>query len=91
MFERLTGNIDLGKTFVTGIHNMENSTIHKSDKFNKLLRDGYDFPVYGIANGSFIYVHVSAITFIIVSLVCAVIANNTVRKKNLYELLYSMD
>jgi len=54
---------------------MEHVSFHnKSDTFNNVFRDGYVFPVYGIANGSFIYVHVSAITFIIVSLICAVIA-----------------
>ncbi|WAR09709.1 hypothetical protein MAR_034785 [Mya arenaria] len=37
-------------------------------------KDGYDMPVYGIENGSFYYVHVPAIVFIVTSFTCALIA-----------------
>lgn len=37
------------------------------------LRSGYDIPVYGIADGSFYYLHIPALVCIVSSFVCAII------------------
>jgi len=39
-----------------------------------LPRDGYDIPVYGIADGSFLYIHIPAIACLIASIICAILA-----------------
>ena len=40
---------------------------------DQVLRDGYDLEVYGLANGQFYYIHVTALCFIVTSLCCAII------------------
>ncbi|WAR14913.1 hypothetical protein MAR_005018 [Mya arenaria] len=37
-----------------------------------LFKDGYDIPVYGLANGMFYYIHIPAIVCLLASLSCAV-------------------
>ncbi|XP_052820232.1 uncharacterized protein LOC128246065 [Mya arenaria] len=36
-----------------------------------LFKDGYDIPVYGLANGMFYYIHISASACLIASIICA--------------------
>jgi len=51
----------------------DSTTLHA--KCNKTEpKDGYDLPVYGIANGSFYLIHIPAIICIVLSFICAVIA-----------------
>lgn len=39
----------------------------------KILRTGYDLPVYGLANGQLLYIHIPALTCISLSFICVVI------------------
>ncbi|XP_052762212.1 uncharacterized protein LOC128204844 [Mya arenaria] len=54
-----------------------------------MLRDGYDIPVYGLANGKFYYVHIPAIVCIAVSLSCALAAITLSFRRKSYRTFFS--
>lgn len=48
-----------------------NKNVNATDK--NLLKSGYDLPVYGLDNGTFYYLHIPALFFILCSFCCVVI------------------
>lgn len=48
--------------------NASNSSVTEA-----ILRSGYDLPVYGLANGQLLYIHIPALTCISLSFICVVI------------------
>lgn len=52
-------------------HNTMNAS--NSSVTETILRSGYDLPVYGLANGQLLYIHIPALTCISLSFICVVI------------------
>lgn len=47
--------------------------MNESSTTEKTMRSGYDLPVYGLANGQFLYIHIPALLCISTSFICVVI------------------
>ena len=65
---------------------MENSTNLSSVK---VLESGYDLPVYGLANGQFLTIHIPALSFIFLSLISAISVLVVSFKLQSYKTFYS--
>ena len=59
-----------------------------SDPSNE-IKNGYDLPVYGLASGTFYYLHVPALFCILCSFICVVIALTLSFRQKDYKIFFS--